>query len=200
MTQRWGAVADAAAVGVFGVLWYGMPDVVRTRRARVPVKAALVAGYAAYAWGRRDVPGDDPVARVAAADGQQGGEPADAPRPPASTGSTTGLSVVASAIAAGPAVSPADLGLPVDADGRFAPRQGRAGRIGLAVAVAGLSVLFESALHRGAIHLGRRGVRSPHTRVGVVMGLASAASTYAVDAIGQGRLAARSGSGDVPAS
>lgn len=200
MTQRRGAVAEAVIAGVFGVLWYGMPDVVRTRAARVPVKAALIAGYVAYEWRRRDVRGDDPVDGVAVADGRQGGEPADTPSTPASTGSAPGLSAVASAIAAGPAVSPAGLGLPVDMDGRFAPRQARAGRIGLGVAAVGLGVLFESALHRGAIHLGRRGVRAPHTRVGVVMGLVSAASIYAGDAISERRLAASSGSGDVPAS
>jgi len=199
MTQRGGAVAEAVIAGVFGVLWYGMPDVVRTRSARVPVKTALVAGCVAYAWWRRDVPGEDPAVRQAA-DVGQGGDVADTPSTPASTGSATGLSAVASAIAAGPAVSPADLGLPVDADGRFAPRQARAGRIGLAVAAVALPVLFESALHRGAIHLGRRGVRAPHTRVGVVMGLLSAASTYAAEAISEGRLAARSGPGDVPTS
>lgn len=169
MGHRAGQVGDAVVVGIVGVLWYALPDVVESRRARALLKAALLVGGGAYAWWRDEsAAASDGVASDGAAAREASQALPGAPSP----GS------IAAHVARGPAVSPAALGLPVDADGRFSTGSDRSA-LRYAAAAAGIivPVLVESAVHRCGVGLAARGVRAPHTRVALVMGPLGAVAT-----------------------
>lgn len=160
MGRRAGQVGDTVLVGVVGVLWYALPDVVASRRRRGLLKAALIVAGGAYTWWRED---SAPVG---------GPEERDAPRAPGGAARVAPRpGTIAAHVADGPVLSPAALGLPVDAEGRFlAGADSAALRYGAAVAGIVLPVLVESAVHRFGARLAARGVSAPHTRVALVMG------------------------------
>ena len=173
---RAGKVGDAAVVGVVGVLWYALPDLVTSRRRRALLKAALIAGGGAYAWWREESAVPDAESDAESADVRAGER--DAPQGPGPQDSALPTGSVAALVAGGPVLSPAALGLPVGADERFLVQGDRSAlRYGAAVAGIVLPVLVESAVHRLGARLASRGVRAPHTRIALVMGPLGAAVT-----------------------
>lgn len=153
-------VVTAGAVGV----WYAMPDVVSSRPARGLLKLALLAGSAAHA-----VVAVRSARAAAADDGALADDDGALTRIRALTDRTPVLDATA-------------LGLEREAGGD-GPRwpAPRALAVGTAVVAGSLAatVAVERGVHRFGEHLAARGVRAPHTRIGVVAALLTAAATVA---------------------
>ena len=156
---------EVAISGGATLAWYAVPDVVRSRRARALVKTAVLVSGFALAMATRG--GSE--ARAAARDVRDavGAFGAVDPADPADPG--------------GPAC-PTGAG---DADGTGRPVLTGAVVVG-GLAVAGtVAVLGERWAYRAGEHLRARGVRAPHTTVGLVLGAATAGL-----AVVEGRLSA----------
>ncbi len=144
--------------------WYAMPDVVRSRPLRTVLKLGIVAGSVAYG-----------VAAGRVADGPSGDAGAD----PAPADGADALTRVRALTDRSVAFDAAALGLPGSAQtsGRGDLRRQAVG-LGVGAAAVGLTVAGERGIHRYGERLAARGVRAPHTRVGAVIGLLTAAGTF----------------------
>ncbi len=168
---------EALASGALTFAWYALPDAVASRRARGVAKAALFVPMAAIGVmaGRRD----------AAA------EAADDAADPAAHGR---LGRIRALTHTEPVLDlsaiEADAGHDAGAvEGRRLaariPSARQAALIAAGLAVVAVSaagfVATERGVHRYGERLGARGVRLPHTRIGVVAGLASVGLSLATD-------------------
>ncbi len=162
-------VVEALTSAAVAFAWYAMPDVVRSPRVRGVAKVALMVPTAVVAVGQirraaeairaaREEDGaalhtGDGVAEL----GESGPSAADR-----ANGSATSE------------VTEAGSPLSADAARGDSPLAGRAALIGAAVAIVGgaaATIAGERALYRLGERLGDRGVRWPHTRIGVASAL-----------------------------
>lgn len=151
-----GAAVEALVTGAVTVLWYAMPDVVRSRAVRASLKAGLLAAGGAYAW------------RQVRADVDEAAGASDA-----SPGPLSDELEQVRALTARPPVLDADvLGLD-DAAPTARARWFPVVALGAVAGVVGGTVAVERAIHRFGERLGQRGVTAPHTRIGAVAGAAS---------------------------
>lgn len=155
-----GAAGDAVLNGVLTGVWYALPDVVASRRARGWLKVAVILGGAARA-GRT-------AAHADAADDGDG----DVPMPEAD------LTALVARMATEPVIDAESLG-PGGAPPNRARRLRVAGVVLAALSVVG-SVTGERAIHRWGERLTARGVRYAHTRIGLVAGGVTGVSTWAL--------------------
>ncbi|MCL3860793.1 hypothetical protein [Actinotalea sp. K2] len=153
-TKRTVAV-EGVLLGSFSLLWYAMPDVVRSRGLRGVLKSAMVVGYGAYAAATRPSTSDE--------------EPHDRAATP---GGSDTLRAVADLTSTPPVLDAAELDLAIDSAG--SPGRSVALASGVAAFVVG-SVAGTIAIERAIYGLGERrrdrGVRAAHTRIGIVAGL-----------------------------
>lgn len=172
-------VAEALASGVLAFAWYALPDAVASRRARAAAKTALLVPMVVMgvAQARREAASPDAREGAAAA--------------------SDVLARIRDLTRAEPVLDQSVLEPTGAADGTGAPgdRNGRPGLLGglpspgqtaaiaagllvVAVTVVG-SAAAERGVHRYGQRLGARGVRLPHTRIGAVAGVGSAALALA---------------------
>ncbi len=159
-----GAAVDAVVNGVVTGIWYSLPDVVESRRTRGWLKVALLLGGAARAvhTGQADDGGT--------ADTVDGGAKA--------LSTEADLSPLVARMSTEPVIDAEALGLGGDPSNR-------AGWVSMAgVALAALSVVGtvagERAVHRWGERLTARGVRGAHSRIGLVAGVVTGLSTWAL--------------------
>lgn len=160
-----GTAGDAVLNGVLTGVWYALPDVVASRRARGWLKVAVIVVGAA--WAAR-------AARAADGDTPDGAE---------ACGKAAAAEAVPTALVArmatAPVINAQALGL-----GDTPPNWTRPVRAvaGMALAALGVvtSVAGERAIHRWGERLTARGVRYAHTRIGLVAGGVTGLSTWAL--------------------
>ena len=185
--DRRDAIEDLTSAAV-AFAWYAMPDVVRSRRVRGVAKVALLVPTVVIAVGqiRRSADAGAEAIRAAREEGGSGLETAD-DRPEARAESVG---------AAGPADGSANeggaaLGRSGSADGvgDGSPLARRAALVGAGVAVVGggvaATIAGERALFRLGERLGDRGVRWPHTRIGVAAALTSVGLSIAAASLAE---------------
>ena len=169
-------IAEALASGGLTFAWYALPDVVPSRRARGVAKVALmlpVVGLAVAQVGRAGASTDAQDGAVAVS---------------ATLGRIRELTATTPALDARAILSPAD----EDTDGRRGRRLPSPKQVALmgpallvlAGTVAG-TVAAERGIHRYGQRLGARGARLPHTRIGLVAGLATVGLTAATATLDQ---------------
>lgn len=160
-------VAEAVLSGAVSFAWYALPDIVPARRTRGWLKAALTVPLVALgvAQSRRAVDGADddapdgavPVGATVSGDAARDG--------------AARLARVRELTSVEPVLDPASL------PGVAASGAQRAVLVGAGLLVAAggalLGVVGERAIFRYGERLAARGVRRPHTRIGVVAGLAA---------------------------
>lgn len=196
--DRLGNVANAAVTGGIVCAWYAVPDHLPRRGERVPAKIGLLlGGLALSAVLNRTSDGPevhDDVAEhgpgrhdeVAARDGDAGGVRDSAPADTFAVGNgTTVPDTHEETATSGPAAEDAPTSGLAGALGRLSPAA-VVGVVGGVVALTTVAtVLQERLLHRLGERLGRRGVSSPHTKVGLALGAVAALGT-AVRPAGEG--------------
>lgn len=158
-------ITEAATTGVIAFAWYALPDAVRSPRARAAVKLGLMVpttliGVTQSKRAANSSP-DDVASALAGVRALVSGEPvldADAVIAPGADADTPYPGSRAGLIRQGAALA--------------------AGVLALGGAIAGI-VAAERGIYRLGEHLAARGTRWPHTRIGVVAGLASAGLSIA---------------------
>lgn len=158
---------ESAATGAATFVWYAMPDVVPSRAARGVVKTVLSGGLAAMsvAQVRRDKA--EAAARTAISD--DGGA----------------LDRVRALTSTEPALDGSVIGRVNDPK----PLCARPGLLAVGAAlvtvVVGGSLAAEWGIHRFGQRLGARGISWPHTRIGIVSGLAAGALAVGATALAE---------------
>ncbi|AWH91217.1 hypothetical protein A6035_02465 [Dietzia lutea] len=173
---------DAATSGAVIGVWYSLPDVVTSRRARGWIKAGLLLANGAVAgWATR---GDDDDNDDNDDDNNNDGDlgahhvdaSADRGNAPESEVDLSGLAELA---VVAPVIDAEALGLSSARPGRLSVV--RAAVVALAVLGTLGSVAAERAIHQWGERRAARGVRGAHTRIGVAAGIATAATIWALE-------------------
>ncbi|MGC5616083.1 hypothetical protein [Georgenia sp. Z1491] len=191
-------VANAAVTGVIVCAWYALPDHLPRRGERVPAKIGLLlGGLALSAVLNRS--SDGPEVHDEVAERGSGRHEDVTERDEDAGGVREGAAAVTFAVGngttvpdtredtatSGPAADDAPTSGLAGALGRLSP----AAVVGVVGGVLALTtvatVMQERLLHRLGERLGRRGVSSPHTKVGLALGAVAALST-AVRPAGEG--------------
>ncbi len=165
-------IAEAVASGAVTAVWYALPDAVASRRARAALKVGLLVPVVGLSvvQSRRAL---DEVAAARASDAGAGADDALA-RVRALTATTP----VLDSSTVRPAGDPTDDGRPAWKRG-IVPAASAVAGAALAAGVVVGTVAAERGIHRLGRRLGARGVSLPHTRVGLVAGLVTAAISAA---------------------
>ena len=181
---------EALTSAAVAFAWYAMPDVVRSPRVRGVAKVALMVPTAVIAVGQMRRAADAGAEAIRAArvdDGaglEAGGGPEEGrPEGDGAAGPVDGSTVGGSA----------ELGAPDGAEGASggSPLVRRVALVGAGVAVLGggvaATIAGERAFFRLGERLGDRGVRWPHTRIGVAAALMSGGLSVATAPLAEPR-------------
>jgi hypothetical protein len=169
-------ITEALASGALTFAWYALPDAVPSRRARAAAKVALMV----------------PVLGLAVAQFRRAWESSRAGAPDEHAPSSGTLGRIRALTSTPPTLDASVIHAPADAPTKRrcpSPRQAAAlavGALALFGTVASM-VATERGIHRYGQHLGARGVRLPHTRIGLVAALASGGLTVASAALDRPR-------------
>lgn len=157
-------VAEAVASSAITVAWYALPDAVSSRRARAGIKAALLA----------------PLLGIGVVQLQRAKESIPAPPEPSTDPDDDTVRRIRALTSTAPVLGPSAAG-PNAGDGAV-PGVGRravvvAAGVLLLTAVTAGTVAAERGIHHLGRRMAARGVRWPHTRIGIVAGLVMAATS-----------------------
>ncbi|MBX9244322.1 hypothetical protein ICW40_05810 [Actinotalea ferrariae] len=170
-----GAVVEGVVSAAVVTLWYAMPDVVRSRRWRGVLKTGLLVAGGAYGAARGRA--EDTAGRGRAEDTAGRGRAEDTAGRGAAEGvETSARERIEALTSTVPVLDAASAGL--DAGPRRSRTRtlalGAAAAVGVVATVA-VTVAMERAIFRWGERRRARGVRAPHTTIGVVSGLVAGA-------------------------
>ncbi|HJC27874.1 MAG TPA: hypothetical protein H9759_00590 [Candidatus Dietzia intestinipullorum] len=167
------AAVDAVTSGTVIGVWYSLPDVVASRRARGWIKVGLLlANGVVVAWATR-INDDDNGGDIGAHKSDAAVDSGNAPD------AEVGLSGLAELAVVAPVIDAETLGLSGERPGR--PTVVWAAVVALAALGALGSVAAERSIYQWGERRAARGARGAHTLIGVGAGIATAASVWALE-------------------